>query len=205
MVKRLPRCSIVLPTVYDDSLSYYEAICKLEKHLDNVVEEIEALNDEAISKANAYTDSKIAELRVDMDNTVNEINRLYYELEMQYGNFVKEVNDRIVLINGRVDEMREIVDSVLAQANAYTQQAIANNNEYVIEQTTKALSTVTVLNYFTGKRISIQGMFDYLAQFHLENSITYQKMANREKAYDEFNALNITYTQLALDGGTLYV
>lgn len=205
MVRRLPRCSIVLPTVYDDALSYYEAICKLEKHLDNVVEEIEALNNEAIREANAYTDSKIAELRVDMDNTVQEINRLYGELELQYGNFIKEVADRIVLINTRVDGMQDTVDSVLAQANAYTQQAIANNNEYVIEQTSKALSTVTVLNYFTGERISIQGMFDYLAQFHLENSITYQEMGEREKTYNEFNALNITYTQLALDGGTLYV
>lgn len=205
MVRRLPRCSIVLPTVYDDALSYYEAICKLEKHLDNVVEEIEALNDEAIREANAYTDNKITELRVDMDNTVQEINRLYGELELQYGNFVKEVNNRIVLINARVDKMQDIVDSVLGQANAYTQQAIANNNEYVIEQTTKALSTVTVLNYFTGERTPIQNMFDYLAQFHLTNAINYTQMATREKTYDEFVAMDITYTELALDGGTLYV
>lgn len=205
MGRRLPRCSIVLPTVYDDALSYYEAICKLEKHLDNVVEEIEALNNEAISKANAYTDSKILELRVDMDNTVNEINRLYGELELQYSNFVKEVNDRITIISAKVDKMQDIVDSTLAQANAYTQQAIANNNEYIIEQTTKALSTVTVLNYFTGERISIQNMFDYLAQFHLTNAINYGQLATREKTYNEFVAMNMSYTDLALDGGTLYV
>lgn len=205
MDRILKQLHLALPATYDDSLSYYEAICKLEKHLDNVIEEIEALNNEAIHEANAYTDSKIAELRVDMDNTVQEINRLYGELEEQYGNFVKEVNNRIVLINARVDKMQDIVDSVLAQANAYTQQAISNNNEYIIDQTTKALSTVTVLNYFTGERTSIQNMFDYLAQFHLTNAINYNQMATREKTYDEFVAMDMTYTNLALDGGTLYV
>ena len=205
MERMLKQLHLTLPATYDDSLSYYEAICKMEKHLDNVIEEIEALNNEAISEANAYTDSKIAELRVDMDNTVQEINRLYSELEQQYGNFVKEVNNRIVLINARVDKMQDIVDSVLGQANAYTQQAIANNNEYIVNETTKALSTVTVLNYFTGNRISIQEMFDYLAQFHLTNAINFNQMATREKTYDEFVAMNMSYTDLALDGGTLFV
>ena len=205
MERMLKQLHLTLPATYDDSLSYYEAICKMEKHLDNVIEEIEALNNEAISEANAYTDSKIAELRVDMDNTVQEINRLYGELEQQYGNFVKEVNNRIVLINARVDKMQDIVDSVLGQANAYTQQAIANNNEYIVNETTKALSTVTVLNYFTGNRISIQEMFDYLAQFHLTNAINFNQMATREKTYDEFVAMNMSYTDLALDGGTLFV
>ena len=203
MERRLPRCSIVLPTVYDDALSYYEAICKLEKHLDNVVEEIEALNNEAIIKANAYTDSKILELRADMDNTVNEINRLYGELELQYGNFVKEVNNRIVLINARVDKMQDIVDSVLGQANAYTQQAIANNNEYIINETTKALETVKVVNYFTGERISVQEMFNYLAQFHLENAISYNQLVTKDKTYNQLIAYDMTYTQLALNGGTI--
>ena len=62
MERMLKQLHLTLPATYDDSLSYYEAICKLEKHLNNVIEEIEALNNEAIRDANAYTDSKIAEL-----------------------------------------------------------------------------------------------------------------------------------------------
>ena len=33
----LPRLNFVLPTVYDDSLSYYEAICKLAKQLEDFI------------------------------------------------------------------------------------------------------------------------------------------------------------------------
>lgn len=205
MERTLKQLHLALPATYDDSLSYYEAICKLEKHLNNVIGEIEKLNQESITEANAYTDRRITELREEMDATVAEINRLYSELQNQYDTFIREVNDRIVLINGRVDAMQNTVDSVLAQANAYTLQAIANNNEYIVDQTTKALSTVTVLNYFTGERISIQNMFDYLAQFHLTNAINYAQMATREKTYNEFANMNMTYTDLALNGGTLYV
>lgn len=204
MERTLKQLHLTLPATYDDSLSYYEAICKLEKHLNSVIDEIEKLNQEAITEANAYTDSRIQELRTEMDNTIRQINALYNNLQVQYDNFIKDVNNRIVLINNRVDAMNEKVGSVLGQANAYTQQAIANNNEYIVDQTTKALTTVTVLNYFTGERVSIQDLFNYFAQFHLNNAITFQTMADRAKTYDELYAFNMTYTDLALNGGTLY-
>ena len=147
----------------------------------------------------------IITLEADYNNFINEVNDKIAGLDESYDDFVKEVSDRIVLINARIDKMQDTVDSVLAQANAYTQQAIINNNDYIVEQTTKALSTVTVVNYFTGQRISIQEMFDYLAQFHLDNAIKYNQMNTRALTYTQFNALNMNYTDLALNGGTLYV
>ena len=147
----------------------------------------------------------IITLEADYNNFINEVNDKIAGLDESYDDFVKEVSDRIVLINARIDKMQDNVDSVLAQANAYTQQAIINNNDYIVEQTTKALSTVTVVNYFTGQRISIQEMFDYLAQFHLDNAIKYNQMNTRALTYTQFNALNMNYTDLALNGGTLYV
>ena len=77
------------------------------------------------------------------------------------------------------------------------------NNEYIVEQTTKALSTVTVLNYFTGERISIQDMFDYLAQFHLQNAITYEQIESRQKTVDFIVGLNKQVTEFVLNGGSL--
>lgn len=172
-------------------------------------ERVNGIEGDILEQANKYVDEQlrlvVETLRVDYNNFINKVNSKIAGLDASYDNFVREVSDRIVLINSRIDRMQDTVDSVLSQANAYTQQAIANNNEYIIEQTTKALSTVTVVNYFTGQRISIQEMFDYLAQFHLENSINYSQMNTRALTYTQFNALNITYTDLALKGGTLYV
>ena len=172
-------------------------------------ERINNIESDILEQANKYTDEQlkltIVKLEADYNNFINEVNDKIAGLDSSYDKFVKEVSDRIVLINARIDKMQDTVDSVLAQANAYTQQAIINNNDYIVEQTTNALSTVTVVNYFTGQRISIQEMFDYLAHFHLQNAINFVQMNTRELTYAQFNALNMTYTDLALNGGTLYV
>ena len=172
-------------------------------------ERVNNIESDILEQANKYVDEQlelaVITLREDYNNFVNEVDDKIAGLDTSYDNFVKEVSDRIILMNARINKMQDTIDSVLAQANAYTQQAIINNNEYIIEQTTKALDTVTVVNYFTGQRVSIQSMFDYLAQFHLQNAINYNKMNTRALTYTRFNALNMTYTDLALDGATLYV
>ena len=172
-------------------------------------ERVNNIESDILEQSKAYVDEQlklaIITLEADYNNFVNEVNDKIAGLDTSYDNFVKEVSDRIVLMNARIDKMKDTVDSVLAQANAYTQQAIINNNEYIVEQTTKALDTVKVVNYFTGQRVSIQNMFDYLAQFHLQNAINFGQMNTRALTYTQFNALNMTYTDLALDGGTLYV
>ena len=184
-------------------------IKEFEKRVNNIesdiLEQANKYTDEQLEQAYKYTDEQLVTFREDYDNFINEVNSKIAGLDDSYDKFVKEVSDRIALINARIDKMQDNVDSVLAQSNAYTQQAIINNNEYIIDQTTKALSTVTVVNYFTGQRISIQEMFDYLAHFHLENAINYNQMNTRALTYTQFNTLNMTYTDLALHGGTLYV
>lgn len=172
-------------------------------------ERVNNIESDILEQANKYVDEQLSlaveTLRADYITFINEVNGKIAGLDASYDSFVQEVSNRIVLINSRIDKMQDTVDSVLSQANAYTQQAIINNNEYIISQTTKALDTVTVVNYFTGQRISIQEMFDYLAQFHLQNAINYNQMNSRALTYSQFNALNMSYTDLALDGGTLYV
>lgn len=181
-------------------------VIRMVKEFEERVNNIES---NILEKANTYVDEQleiaVEALRADYNNFINEVNSKIIELDISYDNFVKEVSDRIVLINARIDKMQDVVDSVLAQANDYTQQAISNNNDYIIEQTVKALDTVTVLNYFTGQRVSIQNMFDYLAQFHLQNGINYNQMNTKALTYSQFNALNMSYTDLVLNGGTLYV
>ena len=64
---------------------------------------------------------------------------------------------------------------------------------------------IKVINYFTGEQVSIQDMFNYLAGLHLTDAIDYDTMALRAKTYTEFANMNMTYTNLAMHGNTLYV
>ena len=171
-------------------------------------ERIDSFEDTVLKKANDYTDSEIIKLSqkisAEFVDFTREITNKIAKIDSNYEEFVNYVNNRITLMENELIKMNDYIQTILKQANEYTQQAIINNNAYIISETTKALSTVKVINYFTGERVSIQDMFDYLCQFHLENAINYKVMASREKTYTEFNNLNMTYTNLALNGGTLY-
>ena len=185
-----------------------------ELNLDWVIEKItefdkklDAYEDTVLAKAKEYTDSAIQEsyssLVTEFNEFKNEVTTLISDLDSRYDEFVDTVNNRMTITDANVAAISRKVDLVLDEANAYTNQAIINNNDYIIDQTTKALETVTVLNYFTGARVSIQAMFDYLAHFHLQNAISVDTLVARAKTVNELVAYNMTMTQLATDGATI--
>ena len=175
-------------------------ITEFDKKLDNY-------EDTVLEKAKEYTDSAIKEsyssLVSEFNSFKNEVTTLISGLDSRYDEFVNTVNDRMAITDANVLAISRKVDLVLAEANAYTNQAIINNNDYIIDQTTKALETVTVLNYFTGARTSIQDMFDYLAHFHLQNAISVDTLVERAKTVNALISYNMTMTQLATNGATI--
>ena len=175
-------------------------ITKFDKKLDEY-------EDTVLAKAKEYTDSAIqksySSLVTEFNEFKNEVTTLISGLDSRYDEFVDTVNNRMTITDANVAAISRKVDLVLAEANAYTNQAIINNNDYIIDQTTKALETVTVLNYFTGARVSIQAMFDYLAHFHLQNAISVDTLVLRAKTVNELVTYNMTMTQLATDGATI--
>lgn len=48
-------CQMALPLTYDDSLSYYELLCKVVKYLNNVITDVSAVEDNVGALADAYT------------------------------------------------------------------------------------------------------------------------------------------------------
>ena len=49
-------CQKVLPLVYDDSLSYYELLCKVVDYLNKTMEDVETLHGDVTSLHTAYTE-----------------------------------------------------------------------------------------------------------------------------------------------------
>ena len=170
---------------------------------------LDEYEDTVLAKAKEYTDSAIQEsyssLVTEFNEFKNEVTTLISDLDSRYDEFVDTVNNRMTITDANVAAISRKVDLVLDEANAYTNQAIINNNDYIIDQTTKALETVTVLNYFTGARISIQDMFDYLAHFHLQNAISVDTLVLRAKTVNELITYNMTMTQLATNGATIII
>ena len=221
-VKRVNHwCHKTLPLAYDDSLSYYETVCKLVAKINEMVDTLNNVTVDVIDEANAYTDSAIVNglksvadsvervnnvkdtLLAQYEATIEEANRLKNELNEEYAKFMNLTNSQLLLFNNRMDAYdKELYDAVVG-VNARTDLAIEQNNDYIISEVGKGYVDVKVRNYFTGRTESLQDMFDYLATLHIDNSIDYNALAGKNVTFDTLKSRNIMYTELALYGGAL--
>ena len=79
-------CQKVLPAVYDQSLSYYEVLCKLAAFLNKMVEELEKMQDNIDALHKAYKD---------LQDWVNaEIARFEAHMEQHYDDLTRELWNR---------------------------------------------------------------------------------------------------------------
>lgn len=176
---------------------------EFEDRLDNVQLTI-------LDQIKEYTDERIAEIQTQVDGLKTDIDSFERQVEAQlatvdarYDAFVGEVRAQLQLMRADIAKFDEIIRSDIAQVNARTDAAIAQNNEYLLEEIGKGVINVKVLNYFTGEYVTIQQMFDYLANFHLESAITINQLIERDKTYTELIAYDMSYTELAVNGGTI--
>lgn len=123
-------CQKVLPAVYDQSLSYYEALCKMGAFLNKMLEELEKMQDnidalhEAFVKLQAWVNAEIERFETDMENRFNEFKQEIYDLFEQY----KEEAD--TYINEQLNKYKQETTEWLsqkfeeykAQANQYIDQ-----------------------------------------------------------------------------------
>ena len=153
-----------------------------------------------LNAANEYTDKKFAEV---LEVVNNELVDFRADLQSDYDQFVTQVDNNLKVLVGEFDDLREDMSAQIIGVNARTDEAIKQNNVYLETLFSSGKFQQKVVNYFTGELVTTQAMFDYLAQFHLTNAIDYDTLKGRNNTYDQLIALDITYTQLATDGGQL--
>lgn len=180
------------------------------KRLETNLDELEARVLEAALKATKeYVDEEMAGIRHDFAELSEEVAslRLYFddkivELQDQYDTFTRAVDNSINRLVNRINAFEEDMRAAIIGVNALTDLKIEQNNEYILEKIAEGVVNVRVINYFTGERVTVQQMFDTLAELHLENPITYTELANSSISYAALAALNMTYTELAVKGNS---
>lgn len=103
------KCHKILPLVYDESLSYYEVLCKCVASLNEVIDTTNQLNDNVTdlnSRTNALTD-KVNEIAEEINGFEAEINGKFDEL--------------VVRIEAELGEKFEDYDRQFAELKADTQ------------------------------------------------------------------------------------
>ena len=104
-----------------------ETVSNLEKRVDN-------LKHEFLEQANKYTDEKFAEFKNDLAELEQELNTVVGELQSQYSEFTRVINARIQFIQNDINTLNQKIDAEIIGANEYTNQAIIQNNNYLIEK-----------------------------------------------------------------------
>lgn len=137
-------CQKVLPTIYDDSLSYYEVLCKLVKYLNTVIENMEKVEANVDALLNAFNllqgwvndyfdnldvqdeiDNKLDRMVEDgtFDRYIEPIIQSYegdlQALLNQYGDDARELYD------GYADDARELYDDYANDARAFVLESEA--------------------------------------------------------------------------------
>lgn len=161
--------------------------------------------DQATANAEAYIDARLGGIEADFRALQIEFNRLNANTSKEIGVINQKVNTFTANFTAALNALHEYVEDSLEAQALQTVMLIQQNNDYLLSEMETYLSQIKVINYFTGEKVTIQDMFNYLAMLHLNDSIDYDTMASRAKTYSQLAALNINYTNLAMHGNTLYV
>ena len=179
---------------------------RLNQNLDELEDRVLAA---ALAATKDYVDGELADIRAEfaelqrqMLEMQNYFDAKVLELQNDYSAFENYINNQVALLNARINDFDQTIKNDIIGVNALTDLKIQQNNEYILNKVAEGLVNLKVINYFTGEIVTVQDMFNTLAELHLENPITYTELANSAITYNDLAGLNMTYTELAIKGNS---
>ena len=193
-------CQKVLPAVYDQSLSYYEVLCKLAAFLNKMLEELEKMQDNIDALHKAYKDlqdwvnAEIARFEAHMEQHFNDLtqelwnrfeeykNNTNTTLQQWFNNYAtnttnnlnKKFNDFVTNANTRIDQM----------FNTYTS---STNNEFNTWKT-------DFTNQYNQWKDEVNGQISNINSNISSLTTRVTALENMVKKYPNFNYKSFTMT-----------
>ena len=167
------------------------------KEVKRVSEAVDKWSTEVLDAAKAYTDEKV-EAEAERANQANL--ELKQSVETAIRDFQNVVNGAIAGFQEQLRQQDEEIEANLVAARGYTNAQIAQNNEFLMEEISKGLIDLKVLNLFTGKYVTVQEMFDYLSAFHLTGAISVAQIGNAQRTVNTVVGYNATCTDIVING-----
>ena len=153
----------------------------------------------SIKASKEYVDERLTEVIADFNELSQEVAdlRTYFDNQVQalqnnYNAFTNSVQQQIVLLTNRINDFDQTIKNDIIGVNALTDLKIEQNNTYILDEVAKGVVNVRVINFFTGERVTVQTMFDYLCGLHATDTPTVQEMIDSNKTVGELIALGHT-------------
>lgn len=167
------------------------------KEVDRVRTAVDTWSTEVLDAAKKYTDENVA---AEAERANQAILDLKQSTETAIRDFQNVVNGTLENFQQQLTAFDGELDSNLAAARGYTNAQIAQNNEFLMEEISKGLIDLKVLNLFTGKYVTVQEMFDYLSAFHMTGAISVAQIGNAQRTVNTVVGYNATCTDIVING-----
>lgn len=171
-------------------------VSTIENRIDKLHDELKA---ELTVELKAYVDDEIASL----SNAFEELSNKFDLLDSHVDELDAAFADFTTYVNNEIAGFKRYIDDQITATNLRTDLMIASNNQFLIDTMAEQLRNMTVLNFFNGEYVTIQQMFNILAQLHLTDGISYSQITARGYTYGSIEALNITYGDIVNHGNVL--
>lgn len=171
------------------------------KEVKRVSEAVDKWSTEVLDAAKTYTDEKIS-AEAERANQANL--ELKQSVETTIRDFQNVVNGALTGFQEQLKQQDAEIDANLVAARGYTNAQIAQNNEFLMEEISKGLIDLKVLNLFTGKYVTVQEMFDYLSAFHLTGAISVAQIGNAQRTVTTVVGYKATCTDIVVNGYQIF-
>lgn len=196
------------PSVYYNGMSYYEDLCKLAGCLNDVINEIDAMDVDGIKSDVSELKQEYKLLTQQMDNLQQNVNgvmgNVTSALELYHNQVTMELNSTTAnlttFVNNSLAALKRYVDS---QDSSILKELRYQIN--LIKNSLPDLNTVYVRSPYTGKIVDVQTAIDELWEYMRVNSLTAYDYDSLHLTANEYDALNMTaYTYDFLGRRYLY-
>lgn len=131
-------CQKVLPLVYDDSLSYYELLCKVVDYLNHVIDDLSATEDNvgdlltAYNQLQDYVNNYFTNLDV-QEEINNKLDAMFADgtiptmIEEYVHPFIVELNENYAELDSQINETMETQNENIATLTTRVNNLVINN------------------------------------------------------------------------------
>lgn len=110
-------CQKVLPLVYDESLSYYEVLCKLSEYIEDVIKRLDTLENDLPDTINSIIDSKLESFKKEFatmfEQEIANIRKEFTDLQAKIEQELKDYEDATTeKIQNMLNEIKTFEDKI---------------------------------------------------------------------------------------------
>lgn len=127
------RCHKILPLVYDESLSYYEVLCKVACSLNETIDAVNALNDNVVE-----LNGRVNILQEEVEAIAKEINKFEQDMNAKFdileAQIYAKVDAKLAEVDVRMDEMESEINQFKSMLEISLQEFETHINKLITDE-----------------------------------------------------------------------